>query len=597
MPSQPLTPMLGVLLLGLEFSAAAQPLAQPPAAALDSELNFPEGVEISRSLTPAEAAYLSRHPDYFTGQAGPFDGRVGGVRPPGPILCPGEYEPVQALLVAWEGNTAQNTILRQMIAQITTTGNADAYVVVDTASEQTTVAANLVGSGADFARVKYFVRTTDTIWIRDYGPRFIYAGQRGVPGQGAVRGIVDHTYNRPRANDDAFSPWFGPNGFGGQRRHPVFDLGLIHGGGNYHLSSLGDSYATQLIANENPSLSTATIQQTWRDFQNVDTTITSAFPTSVDSTQHIDMWMQIIGDRRVIISDWPLNPGSTQDVICDNTAAFLQSRGYTVFRMPARLVSGVHYTYANMVLCNNLVLLPTYTNSSMSSGSPSYNAQALTAAQQAFDFNNDGTPDRTIVQVPCDALATSAGVMHCIVMHVPAHLGAAGVNGQAPTALLTAPNGLDPTLNAVPQTLTPGQSFTLSWLTDDDKNIASVDLQFSANGGVTFPLTIAAGLADSGSRSWVVPNIPTTHARVRVVARDADGNIGGDMSDFDFVIAGTPCPSDLNLDGYVDDGDFTLFAAAYDNFTDAAGDLNGDGYTDDADFVIFATAYDAFTCP
>lgn len=57
------------------------------------------------------------------------------------------------------------------------------------------------------------------------------------------------------------------------------------------------------------------------------------------------------------------------------------------------------------------------------------------------------------------------------------------------------------------------------------------------------------------------------------------------------------CPTDLNSDGFTDDADFTLFAAAYDAFTSPLGDFNNDGFTDDADFVIFAAAYDAFTCP
>lgn len=65
-----------------------------------------------------------------------------------------------------------------------------------------------------------------------------------------------------------------------------------------------------------------------------------------------------------------------------------------------------------------------------------------------------------------------------------------------------------------------------------------------------------------------------------------------------------PCPADLNNDGFVDDGDFVLFAQAYDQFDCAApgmavgcpADLNGDGFVDDVDFVTFADAYDRFVC-
>ena len=44
--------------------------------------------------------------------------------------------------------------------------------------------ASLAAGGVNMSRVNFVVRTTDTIWIRDYGPRYIY--------QGGCRAIVDH---------------------------------------------------------------------------------------------------------------------------------------------------------------------------------------------------------------------------------------------------------------------------------------------------------------------------------------------------------------------------------------------------------------------
>ena len=64
------------------------------------------------------------------------------------------------------------------------------------------------------------------------------------------------------------------------------------------------------------------------------------------------------------------------------------------------------------------------------------------------------------------------------------------------------------------------------------------------------------------------------------------------------------CPGDLNADGFVDDTDFNLFAAAYDTLLcdDAAmpagclSDWNGDGFVDDRDFQLFVVAYTDMTC-
>ncbi|MBX3388236.1 MAG: hypothetical protein KF691_02140 [Phycisphaeraceae bacterium] len=67
----------------------------------------------------------------------------------------------------------------------------------------------------------------------------------------------------------------------------------------------------------------------------------------------------------------------------------------------------------------------------------------------------------------------------------------------------------------------------------------------------------------------------------------------------------TPCTGDLNGDGFVDDADFSLFAAAYNILgcnlpgmpAGCPADFNGDGVVDDADFVLFVPAYNALVCP
>ncbi|MBS0192241.1 MAG: M1 family aminopeptidase [Phycisphaerales bacterium] len=65
----------------------------------------------------------------------------------------------------------------------------------------------------------------------------------------------------------------------------------------------------------------------------------------------------------------------------------------------------------------------------------------------------------------------------------------------------------------------------------------------------------------------------------------------------EFSVVSGACPCDLNLDGQIDDGDFVLFAGAYNELISMAGDFSGDGLTDDSDFVIFAEAYDNLLCP
>ena len=533
----------------------------------DSGVVFPEGYAPPRSMTEAERGFLAHNPNYFATRAEPVT-----APPSGPIHCAAEYEPMDGICLSWWGSSGQTAIIASMAAGITTTGNADVWLHVASGSTQTTALNTISAAGANMARVHTVNITCDSIWIRDYGPRYIFEGN--------CRAIVDHQYNRVRPNDDAE-----PTSFGNTRHHQRYAVGvssteLIHGGGNFHLDALNRSYSTKLTLNENPTLTQAQIHDAWGAFQGVDHWFFDPFPTSIDSTQHLDMWMQVIGDNKVVISDWPLNSGSTQDVICDNAATFMASRGYSVYRVPAFSVGGTHYTYCNVVICNNLLLLPTYTNSTVTnySGGLNGNTVALGVWQTAL-------PGYTIKQVPCQSIVTLAGVMHCIAMHIPQAKGLPGAaGGLAPTAYLKT--------YRTSQTLTPGQQISLNYITDDDVGVSSVDVLYSLDDGASYPNTVATGLSPLGSASFTVPSVCTSHLRFRVVAKDALGNQGTDDSVSSLTING-PLPGDTNGDHVVNTTDLgqvlTSFGASVPAGT--SGDLNGDGVVNSTDLGILLSSF------
>jgi len=538
-------------------------LAEEPQI-IDGRIVWPKDHIIPRYETEIEKKYREMYGD-------PPMPRAATPAPSGPLHCVAEYEPMEGILVEWKSFTS---IISQMVKEITTTANTIAYVAVDNVSTQSSATTTLTNAGANMSKVRFVVYQMNSVWIRDYGPRYCY--------EGACRVIVDHEYNRVRPLDNVFPPFFAA-----YKKNPYYEFQnmygnnqLIHGGGNYHLDALGRGYATRLTVNENPLIDPVPasretkIIEIWNRYWGVSHTFLDPFPTSVDSTQHLDMWMQIIGDNKVVISDWPNNPGSTQDNICDNTAAMMAGNGYTVYRVPAFSVSGTHYTYTNVVVCNNLVLVPSYTNATVS---PS-NATALATWQAAM-------PGKTVVQINCQAIVTSAGVMHCIAMHVPVPLG-----GASPTAYLKNYRG--------GEVLTPGQQININWISDDDVGTSSADLLLSTDGGLTWPTTIAAATADDGSYTWTVPNICAKRARLRVVIHDGDGNTGSDSSTSNLRIAGLPCPGDMNCDGEVDANDVnpmilaltdpTGYMNAYPLCSVSNGDMNNSSTTDGDDLQLFA---------
>ena len=412
--------------------------------------------------------------------------------PTGIVHTPAEYEPMDGLFISWQGYT---DILTQLAVGITTNDPAaTVWVVVDNASEHTSVYNTLNAAGAHMSQVQFIECITDTVWIRDYGPRFIF--------QDGNRAIIDHTYNRPRPNDDAFNDYLATLWGISQ-----YDIGLTHGGGNFHLFTNRDAFMTTLIVDENPGYTQQQIKDLFAAYENVNLTIYAGFPTSFDSTRHIDMWFFPVGDNKVIIGQYASSTGQPY-TITEGAVTDLTARGYTVYRTPGWNTGGTHYTYTNAVVINNQVFISKF--------NVAQDAQALATFQAAM-------PGYAIHQIDNSSIIGAAGAMHCIVMHLPAY-----PSGPIPAVSVSAPNGGEVWFG--------GQPFDIRWIAHDDVAVTSIDIYLSTDGGATFPTTIATGEANDGTFTWTVPHLATTHARAKVIAHDADGNTGEDASDADFTI-------------------------------------------------------------
>jgi agmatine/peptidylarginine deiminase len=375
--------MLAAVGLLLAVNVGAQEVRRVPADVLarivDDEPTLPRG------FTPEERANW-RLPD-LTHQP---------LAPPATLVhTSAEYEKNAGLLIRWG---SQNAILTDMTVAITT-GEPDVQVnIVVSSGLLSSATSTLTNAGANMAQVRFIVGNSDTVWMRDYGPRY-------VEEQGK-RSIIDHVYNRPRPQDDAV-----PTLIAQTLGEAKYDIPLTHGGGNFHLFDDNTAYMTRLIANENPGLSEQQIRDYYMAYQGLDVTIVDPMPTSFDSTQHIDMWMLPADDGRVIINEYP-NTGGVYTVprqTTEATATLLAQRGKTVLRIGGWSSGGTHYTYANAVVLNRTVLTCQFT------GYTAENANALNVFQQAF-------PNRQIVPINCSSIIGLAGAIHCIVMHMPSIL-------------------------------------------------------------------------------------------------------------------------------------------------------------------------------
>ncbi|MCA8962329.1 MAG: agmatine deiminase family protein [Planctomycetes bacterium] len=364
--------------------------------------------------------------------------------PGGPVDTPAEYEQNDGLLMRWG---YFNDLITAMTVGITTGDpNATVYIVASSGLIGSATSA-LTAAGAHMSQVVFLPYTADSVWMRDYGPRFIF--------DNASRGLVDSFYYPTRPLDDAFPGWLGP-----QWSEPVYEMLLYHSGGNFHPFGTGDAFMSSIVLDDNPGLTEPDAIGTFLDFHGVDLTVFPHFPYTFDGTGHIDMWVLPVRDDEVIVGEYAPSTGSPY-TISENAVSDFLSRGYTVHRVPGWNAGGTHFTYTNAVVFNDIVFVPWY------NGYSTQNQQALTVFQTAF-------PGYQLIQVDCTEIIDYAGAIHCIVQHVPGNPAsmtvspAGGLISSGPVGGPFAPDSISFTIENrldVPLSYTVGA--TAPWLTID----------------------------------------------------------------------------------------------------------------------------------
>ena len=127
-----------------------------------------------------------------------------------------------------------------------------------------------------------------------------------------------------------------------------------------------------------------------------------------------------------------------------------------------------------------------------------------------------------------------------------------------------------------------GSNQSIAWTATENTPASTADIDYSTDGGATYPNVIAAGITNTGSYAWTVPNTPTTQARVRVTVHDAGGT-GSDASNADFALRdpvitasagpnGSIAPSGPASVTYGTDQSFTITADACAHIADVLVD-------------------------
>ncbi len=446
---------------------------------------------------------------------------AGGIaaQPLGLVASPPEYSPTRGVLYRYS-NSAWPTVVRDCVVQLTQPGFTEiAYVLVNNTTEQSSAISQFTAGGADLSRVQFIIKTTDSIWARDYGPHFIW--------QDDAAAIVDSHYYPGRPNDN----YVPTNVSGDTFNIPAYGIDLYYSGGNFQPGPSRTGFLTNLINADNPGFTNAFIGELYQKYQGIDTMhIFPRLPSSVDATGHIDMWMYLIDEDSVIISQFIPGSNSTAISVTNNAVPYMQNLGFTVHRPPAFNANypgfGIaHFTYANAYRVNNRIFIPAY-----GAGNSAYldeDAAALATWQAA-------APGVQIVPINCYPIIWAAGAIHCIVMQVPQYID------ELPSGLVVSPAG--------GELLISGTQHTIRWNASDNETITGVELFYSLDDGGSW--TSIATTSHTRSYNWTVPAANSTQARVKIAITDNDNNTvefvsaqtfsirGGSVNEYTFATGG-----------------------------------------------------------
>ena len=346
--------------------------------------------------------------DYYANR-----GPSGGITTPptSPVRSMAEWEEIQSLVITW---TSYPSILKEIVRHA-----KEQCEVIIICSSENSVRNYLTANGIDDTNLTFVVDDYDSIWIRDYGQNTIYINEVDT------LALVDWIYNRPRPDDDVL-----PERIATLKGLPIYSTtaaptDLVHTGGNYMSDGMGTAFSSRLVLEENgPNggfnvtvKDEQTIDQIMNDFMGI-TRYPKMESLPYDVIHHIDMHMKLLDEETLLVGEYP--EGVADGPQIEANIQYVLNNFNSVWGTPYKLVrvqmppdgngnypdhngggwnAGDYRTYTNLVIVNELILVPTYEEV--------YDTTALRIISEAM-------PGYDVVGINCNSIITALGAIHCI---------------------------------------------------------------------------------------------------------------------------------------------------------------------------------------
>jgi agmatine/peptidylarginine deiminase len=319
------------------------------------------------------------------------------VPPPAAVRTMAEWEEVQALVIAWAGQTP---ILREIVRNASK--ECKVFIVTD---DSTSVISSLTSAGIALDSVRFVDTPFNTIWMCDYGPTCVYRNDVDS------LYLIDWIYNRPRPEDDEV-----PSAIADFAHIPIYEatsapFDWVHTGGNNLQNGMGTLFSSNLVLNENPGKTEAEIDTIAEKFLGIHQYV--KFPTlPYDGIHHLDMHMRVINEETIVVGQYP--QGISDGPQIEANLQYLVDSIKTEFGHPFNIIripmppdqagrypnqDGSYRTYTNAVFVNKTLLVPVYQEK--------YDTTALR-------IYRENLPGYNVVGINCNNIIGQLGALHCI---------------------------------------------------------------------------------------------------------------------------------------------------------------------------------------
>ncbi len=312
------------------------------------------------------------------------------------VLSPAEFSSAHGIYLGW--GEGQNVVLKDIAYEVS---KLDTVYIVHMQGQDSVCKNYFTDNDVNMDNVKFINADTNyvSVWIRDYGPFYIY--------EDGNRAIVQYDYKFFENNP---IPGIMADVWGFEYYH----ANLRISGGNFMADGNGMGFVADVVCEENVPLTEADIRSNLMQDLGLDSLV---FVKSMkkDGTGHIDMAQKLLNDTLIIVGEY-VNASDAygqNKMILDQNAEKLSTiknmdgRSFNVVRIPMPPVyyigtTPVTRSYTNSLIINNIILVPIYGDSLASLDTT------------VLNLHKELMPDYEVIGINSAEVIKSNGAVHCI---------------------------------------------------------------------------------------------------------------------------------------------------------------------------------------